>query len=62
MAEKKKAEVVEAEAVEKKAEKSDKQDIEDFIARKMKAINMMSSPAKARRAAMRVMSNRKVGK
>lgn len=63
MAEKKKAEAVEAEAMEKKTEKSEKQDeVEAFIERKMKAINEMASPAKARRAAMRVMRNRKVGK
>ena len=35
---------------------------EKFIARKMKAINQMESPAKARRAAVRLLQNRKVGK
>lgn len=39
-----------------------KKDMEDFIARKLKAINEMESPAKARRAAVRVLHNRKVGK
>lgn len=39
-----------------------KQETEAFIARKMKAINEMSSPAKARRAAARLLKNRKVGK
>lgn len=39
-----------------------KQETEKFIARKMKAINEMQSPAKARRAAARLLKNRKVGK
>ena len=56
MAEKKETKAVEAEVVEKK------QDVEGFIERKMKAINEMSSPAKARRAAVRLLQNRKVGK
>lgn len=56
MAEKKETKAVEAEVVEKK------QDVEGFIKRKMKAINEMSSPAKARRAAVRLLQNRKVGK
>lgn len=64
MAEKKKTEAkteekeVKAEVIEKKPQK----DVEKFIARKMKAINEMTSPAKAKRAAMRVLANRKVGK
>lgn len=65
MAEKKQTEakVEKAEVVEKKAEKSAKQETEAFIARKMKAINEMSSPAKAKQAAERVLRNRrKVGK
>lgn len=66
MAEKKQAEAkteVKEEAIEKKAEKSAKQETESFIARKMKAINEMSSPAKAKHAAERVLQNRrKVGK
>lgn len=64
MAEKKKTEAVEAEVKkEEKVEKSAKQETEAFIARKMKAINEMSSPAKARRSAERVLQNRrKVGK
>lgn len=33
-----------------------------FIARKMKAINEMTSPAKAKKSAERVLWNRKVGK
>lgn len=56
MAEKKETKAVEAEVVEKK------QDVDEFIARKMKFINEMSSPAKARRAAVRLLQNRKVGK
>ena len=56
MAEKKETKAVEAEVVEKK------QDVDGFIERKMKAINEMSSPAKARRAAVRLLQNRKVGK
>ena len=56
MADKKETKAVEAEVVEKK------QDVEGFIERKMKAINEMSSPAKARRAAVRLLQNRKVGK
>ena len=64
MAEKKKAEAVEVEVKEEKAvKKSAKQETEEFIARKLKAINEMSSPAKAKRAAERVLANRrKVGK
>lgn len=58
MAEKKETKAVEAEVV-----KENKPDAQAFIARKMKAINEMSSPAKAKRAAMRVLQNsRKVGK
>lgn len=57
MAEKKETKAVEAEVV------NEKQEREEFIARKMKAINEMSSPAKARRAAVRLLqNNRKVGK
>ena len=45
------------------AEKEKKVDTtEEFIARKLKAINEMKSPAKAKRAAERVLRNRKVGK
>lgn len=41
----------------------EKQEVEEFIARKMKAINEMTSPAKQRRAAARLLhNNRKVGK
>ena len=61
MAEKKKAAEVEA-VKEEKAVDSAKREIEAFIARKMKAINEIESPAKAKRAAMRVLANRKVGK
>ena len=63
MTEKKKAAEVEKEAVKAESAKNtaDKE-LEKFIARKMKAINEMSSPAKAKRAAMRVLANRKVGK
>lgn len=61
MAEKKEAKVEQTEVKEEK--KSKKQETEGFIARKMKAINEMSSPAKAKRAAERVLANRrKVGK
>lgn len=63
MAEKKKAEAEEVKAVEEKAVKTAKQDVDKWIERKMKAINEMSSPAKARRSAERVLRNkRKVGK
>lgn len=34
---------------------------EEFIARKLKAVNEMRSPAKAKRAAERILRNRKVG-
>lgn len=58
MAEKKETKAVEAEVVENKQDET-----AEFIARKMKAINEMSSPAKARRAAVRLLqNNRKVGK
>lgn len=53
MAEKKEAKAVEIDTA---------QEMEKFIARKMKAINEMESPAKARRAAVRLLQNRKVGK
>lgn len=57
MAEKKEAKAVEAEV------KDERQEREEFIARKMKAVNEMASPAKARRAAARILqNNRKVGK
>ena len=64
MAEKKKTEAVEVEVKEEKVvKKTAKQETEEFIARKLKAINEMSSPAKAKRAAERVLANRrKVGK
>ena len=63
MAEKKKTAEVEKEAVVvESAVDTAKQDTEALIARKMKAINELSSPAKAKRAAMRVLANRKVGK
>lgn len=63
MAEKKKTEVEKTEVIEEKAVNTAKQDMEDFIQRKLKAINEMSSPAKAKRAAERVLANRrKVGK
>lgn len=57
MAEKKEVKAVEAEV------KDERQEREEFIARKMKAVNEMESPAKARRAAARILqNNRKVGK
>ena len=56
MAKEKEAKAVEAPVVDAAKER------EDFIARKMKAINQMNSPAKARRAAARLLYNRKVGK
>lgn len=65
MADKKEPKVEKTEVVEeeKVVKKTAKQETEDFIARKLKAINEMSSPAKARRAAERVLANRrKVGK
>lgn len=64
MADKKETKVEKTEVVEEKAVKrTAKQETEDFIARKLKAINEMSSPAKAKRAAERVLANRrKVGK
>jgi len=64
MADKKETKVEKTEVVEEKAvKKTAKQETEDFIARKLKAINEMSSPAKAKRAAERVLANRrKVGK
>lgn len=46
-----------AETTEPKKKKAD-----TFVARKMKAINEMQSPAKAKKAAERVLLNRKVGK
>lgn len=58
MAEKKEAKAVDT----KEPVDTAKQDREDFIARKMKSINEMESPAKARRAAARLLQNRKVGK
>lgn len=65
MADKKETKVEKTEVVEEKkvVKKTAKQETEDFIQRKLKAINEMSSPAKARRAAERVLANRrKVGK
>ena len=64
MADKKETKVERTEVVEEKAvKKTAKQETEDFIQRKLKAINEMSSPAKAKRAAERVLANRrKVGK
>lgn len=65
MADKKETKVEKTEVKEEKkvVKKTPKQETEDFIARKLKAINEMSSPAKARRAAERVLANRrKVGK
>ena len=64
MADKKENKVEKTEVKEEKVvKKTPKQETEDFIARKLKAINEMSSPAKARRAAERVLANRrKVGK
>lgn len=63
MAEKKKAAEIEKDAVKvENAVDTAKRDTEAHIARRMKAINEMSSPAKAKRAAMRVLANRKVGK
>ena len=55
-------EVIDAEAVEK-AEDATGQDVDAFIARKIKVINELDNPAKARRAARRVLANkRKAGK
>lgn len=51
-----KAESVVEEAKEVKVKKA------DFVERKMKAVNEMTSPAKARASAVRILSNRKVGK
>lgn len=62
MAEKKKAADIEKAAKVENAEDTAKRETDAFIARKMKAINEMASPAKAKRAAMRVLANRKVGK
>lgn len=64
MADKKETKVEKTEVIEEKAvKKTAKQETEDFIQRKLKAINEMSSPAKAKRAAERVLANRrKVGK
>lgn len=62
MADKKETKAKEVEVIEEKAVDTAQQ-TEDFIQRKLKAINEMSSPAKARRAAERVLANRrKVGK
>lgn len=36
-----------------------KDNVEEFIVRKLKAINMMQNPAKAREAAERVLRNRR---
>lgn len=50
-------------ADEKKVKVEDtKKETDKFIARKLKAVNEMSSPAKARRADARLLKNRKVGK
>lgn len=55
--------VVEDKEEKKVKKKTKKQETEDFIARKMKAINEMKSPAKAKKSAERVLANRrKVGK
>lgn len=64
MADKKETKVEKTEVIEEKVvKKTAKQETEDFIQRKLKAINEMSSPAKAKRAAERVLANRrKVGK
>lgn len=64
MADKKETKTKEVEVVEEKVvKKTAKQETEDFIQRKLKVINEMSSPAKAKRAAERVLANRrKVGK
>lgn len=56
MAEKKETKAVEAKTVDAAQER------EAFIKRKMAAINQMSSPAKAKRAAARLLRNRKAGK
>ena len=54
------AEKKETKAVEAKVDAA--QEREAFIKRKMVAINQMSSPAKAKRAAVRLLRNRKAGK
>ena len=47
-------------AKEEKVEKTVEKDLtEDFIARKLKAINEMASPAKKRTLSVKVLSNRK---
>ncbi len=52
--------VVEVEEKEQKDSVADeKKRIEDFIARKLKAINQMENEAKARSLAHKVLSNRK---
>ncbi len=58
--EKKPAEaIVEAEEKEKDSVADEKKLTEDFIARKLKAINEMEDEAKARSLAVKVLSNRK---
>ena len=49
-------------ADEKTKETKSTNTADDFIERKLMAINEMKSPAKAKKAAERVMWNRKVGK
>lgn len=51
--------VVEAEEVKTDSKADEAKRVEDFIARKLKAINQMEDEAKARMLASRVLSNRK---
>ena len=44
---------------EKKQKKPDKKSSDDFVNRKLKVINNMTNPAKARSLAERVLNNRK---
>ena len=44
------------------ADKEVKKTVNDFVERKLKAVNEMESPAKAKKAAERILRNRKVGK
>lgn len=47
---------------DKDVKKAVKSEAEEFIERKLKAVNEMESPAKAKKAAERILKNRKVGK
>lgn len=52
-------EVIEEVVTETEEKEDSKKAVEDFIARKLSAINQMEDEAKARRNASRVLSNRK---